>query len=471
MKKGLKNSPICVRIKVSPNKLNNKGGNFSVCSTVSRTLYSNCTMKKKKSQEEYQGFYVFPEDETVTLPYESLEGSKFRNADGRFQQLNYKDFDFGAGEVVELLPERDAVFDAKKKLAVQFADVYQDVFNLETDAKLNKRWLRRKKQVYHCNDYMEMYGDKVYRAFFCKVRLCPLCAWRRSLKITMHVREILSAMMQDNPDLEFIFCTFTVPNVTAQDLKPKLNEMLKAWRRMTHSSNNIRSSVPNRFNNSVLGWYRGLEVTRNTEPYKVIYLPNGTKQYVYDENGQKVPNPWYNTYHPHFHCIFVVDKRYFDMKNKLYLNHNDWLNMWRWAMNDPTITQVDARKITPNKKLLDSPKFRKNFSYSELQALAIISAVTEAAKYTVKTDDYILSPEATRTLDLALERRQLVGFGGIMSDYRNKLLLDDEIDGDLLTNGATEIEKDAVRKCYAFHVGCGHYIRIDNIGKKSDDTQ
>ena len=74
-------------------------------------------MSKKDKKEEYQDFFVVPEDEIVSLPFESLEGSKFRNADGKFQQLNYKDFDFGAGEVLELLPERDADFDIKKNLA------------------------------------------------------------------------------------------------------------------------------------------------------------------------------------------------------------------------------------------------------------------------------------------------------------------------------------------------------------------
>ena len=436
-------------------------------------LYRNYTMKKKKSQEEYQASFIVPEDTIVSLPFESLEGSKFRNADGKFQQLNYKDFKFGVGEVLELLPERDADFDIKKNLSVQFADVYQDLAVNETDGKLCKRWWRRVKQVRGCNNYMETSNDRIYRAFFCKVRLCPLCSWRRSLKITMHVREILTAMFNDNSDYEFLFATFTIPNVRPECLKPKMQQMLKAWRKMTHEG--TRTSDAKRFNASILGWYRGLEVTRNTDKWlymrdaqgNFVYTGKGKRIPIVDDNGNKIPNPWYNTYHPHFHCIFVVDKRYF---KDGYISRDEFLRMWQRAMNDPTITQVDIRKCKPNKKLLNSPEFQKNFSPSELQALAIVSSVTEAAKYTVKTDDYILSPEATRTLDIALERRQLIGFGGIMSDYRNRLSLDDEIDGDLLTNGATEIEKDAVKKSFAFHVGWGHYIRIDNIGKKSDDT-
>lgn len=388
-------------------------------------------MSKKRKKDDYQDFFVVPEDETVSIPFESLESSKFRNAYGRFQQLNYKDFDFSAGEVLELLPERDAPFDVKKNLAVQFADVYQKLVNVELDGQLCKRWVRRVKQVRNCNNYMETSNDRIYRAFFCKVRLCPLCSWRRSLKITMHVREILTAMFKDNSDYEFIFATFTIPNVRPECLKPKMQQMLRAWREMTKVKNGNSDAV--RFNGSILGWYRGLEVTRNTKN---------------------------NTYHPHFHCIFVVDKWYF--KDKRYIKQAEWLDMWRRAMQDPTITQVDIRKCKPNEKLLNSPEFQKNFSVSELKALAIISSVTEAAKYTVKTDDYILSPEATKVLDIALERRQLIGFGGIMSEYRNLLKLDDEIDGDLLAENATEIERNAVRKAFAFHVGYGHYIRIDD---------
>ncbi|MDV5129961.1 protein rep, partial [Bacillus amyloliquefaciens] len=32
---------------------------------------------------------------------------------------------------------------------------------------------------------------KLYQAHFCKVRLCPMCAWRRSLKIAYHNKLIV----------------------------------------------------------------------------------------------------------------------------------------------------------------------------------------------------------------------------------------------------------------------------------------
>ncbi|MDI6578281.1 protein rep, partial [Bacillus subtilis] len=53
---------------------------------------------------------------------------------------------------------------------------------------------------------------KLYQAHFCKERLCPMCAWRRSLKIAYHNKLIL-----EEANLQYgcgwIFLTLTVRNV------------------------------------------------------------------------------------------------------------------------------------------------------------------------------------------------------------------------------------------------------------------
>src|SRR5688572_19486658 len=40
-------------------------------------------------------------------------------------------------------------------------------------------------------------GLKLYQAYLCKVRLCPLCNWRRSLKIAWQNKQIVEKANQD----------------------------------------------------------------------------------------------------------------------------------------------------------------------------------------------------------------------------------------------------------------------------------
>ena len=177
---------------------------------------------------------------------------------------------------------------------------------------------------------------KVKHAESCCVRLCPLCTWRRSIKIQAHTRKILESM-QAEKEYEYILVTLTVPNVTGSELSDKISDMMKAW--------NIFDKYK-KFTKAVRGWYRGLEVTHNLQKYKFKYIKkNGKKQRVtiVDDNGRPIPNPSYDTYHPHFHCIFAVNPSYFNSRD--YIKRDEWLALWQKAMKDPTITQVDVLSL------------------------------------------------------------------------------------------------------------------------------
>ena len=49
-------------------------------------------------------------------------------------------------------------------------------------------------------------------------------------------------------------------------------------------------------------------------------------------------------FHPHFHCILAVPKSY--LSSRVYLKHEDWLNMWRRAYKDESIQMVNIKAIT-----------------------------------------------------------------------------------------------------------------------------
>ena len=371
----------------------------------------------------------------------------------------YQDMQFGVGEVIERLPEADKEFDVKKRLCVKFEQTYQELLNTELDPDLCKRWLRRKKQVACCGNYLEFHGDKLAASLFCHVRLCPMCSWRRAIKICMHTRMILDAMIKDEKQkFKFLFLTLTVPNVKDDALSAEITHLMQSWRKMTN--NKSRCAIPNKFNQAVLGWYRGLEITRNTDMYQVDYMLDevGKKVKVprIGSDGFAMLNPNYLTWHPHFHNILVVPEDY----DKSLLNKQTWLDWWRWATGDSSITQVDCREFKPSAKILRNKEYQRKYSPTELLSMAIVSGVAEAAKYTVKATDYYLDADATKILDLALERRQLVAYGGIMSKYRNLLQLDDEIDGDLVASAVAPADVQAVRRTYAFSVGFNCYVRL-----------
>lgn len=236
--------------------------------------------------------------------------------------------------------------------------------------------------------YLESKELKLDKANFCKVRLCPACSSRRSLKIFGQVSKIMD-YIEENHDFKYIFLTLTVRNCESEDLKDTLDLMLKAFNKM-----NQRKI----FKQSIKGYFRSLEVTYNRET---------------------------DTYHPHYHLILAVNKSYFDDK-RLYVSQNDWTDLWKDCLNIDYTPIVDVRKL------------RKNQG----------KEVAEVAKYTVKPDDYLIkengkinkekTDKVVEILDNALHRRRLTAFGFIFKDVHKKLNLEDAENGDLVNTDNDE---------------------------------
>jgi len=172
---------------------------------------------------------------------------------------------------------------------------------------------------------------KLDRAFFCKVRACPVCQWRRTLKTTAILSERLPAILAEH-DVIPLFLTLTVKSPRIGDLRATLKVINRAWQRLSQ-----RKSWP------ALGWLRTVEVTKGDIPGHC---------------------------HPHMHILLLVTKDYF--KNG-YLSKNDWLKLWQEAMRDDTITQVDIRRVKQKKRATDGIK----------------AAICEIAKYATKPSDLI----------------------------------------------------------------------------------
>lgn len=399
------------------------------------------------------------------------------------RRFHRQQYELTAGRRIEVLPEKqDTKLQAFKKQAVKLSETYQELYKATpsgllvptycwqkpTKKNLQQRWKKRQSSVRYCADYVEMHDGYITDTLFCGVRLCPICQYRRSLKIANQVRQVIQTMIERQSDTRFLLLTLTYPNCYGYCLKPTIKRFLHGFRKLSHYNEHMRydADYAEEFNKMVLGWYRTVEVTYNGN----------------------INSPSFDTYHPHIHTILAVNgKDYFgDGHNqRLYKNHDWWLNAWRWAMGDTgyhpvdssgnfildkltgepitkyQIGQVDIRPITPNYKKAEKYGFEPTDT-----AAALMCSVLETAKYAAKSNQYIDSPANVQTLDLALERHRLVEFGGCMRDIQKELKLDDvnSPDVDLLNVGDMPVlALEDVKKCFAFCYGLNRYIRVDNL--------
>lgn len=310
-------------------------------------------------------------------------------------------------------------------------------------------YLNKSDRVLNCGTLLEFQRAenenewKLSSANFCRDRLCPMCSWRRTYKIYAQISQIMNVIEND---YAFLFLTLTIPNCSADELPKTIDRLQAGWQRLIHYK---------RFQTAVKGYFKALEVTRNT-----------------DRRSKS-----YNTYHPHYHVILAVNPSYF--KNKDYIKQAEWLSMWRKAMQDDSITQVDIRRCK-GKDCLEGAEAVKTLG----------SAVAEVAKYSVKSADYLgrmdkngflVAPfpneeidEAVLYLGAALHRRRLTALGGIFEETAKQLQLDDCEDGDLIHVDGSAVRSDVAFMIRRYGWSCGAYKLLEerrevNIDISADD--
>jgi plasmid rolling circle replication initiator protein Rep len=306
---------------------------------------------------------------------------------------------------------KDNNWKERKKSTLDLADSYKRIGS-------NKYY-----RVLDCSTFLEFRlavdnSLKLSNANFCKVRLCPMCSWRRSLKIFGQVSRVMDHV-EENYNYKYIFLTLTVKNCYGEDLRDTLDLMTKAFNTMTRRK---------AFKQAVNGYFRSLEITYNKEN---------------------------DTYHPHFHMILAVDNSYFT-QSRIYLSQNDWTELWKSCLKVDYTPVVDVRRIKKD----DNKGFGK--------------AVAETAKYTVKAEDFLirddkgniqenLTDEVVETLDYALHRKRLTSFGFVFKEIHKKLNLDDTEDGDLTNTDNEDLREDLTNIIlrYQWNIGIKNYVLVE----------
>ena len=255
-------------------------------------------------------------------------------------------------------------------------------------------------------------NKKLVQADSCRVRLCPLCSWRRSLKSYYNTMKIVDYINEHYSNTAYIFVTLTVQNCTADKLSETLDLLFGALQRLTQ-----RKEVKAVWRGSV----RNVEVTHNVD----------------------VNNAWYDTYHPHIHMLVAVNKSYF--KDKRYISRVKLAQLWQECLRVDYLPQVDIRAC----KGSDA------------------HAVAECSKYATKASDYLifddwdLTVDTVRTLDKALANRRLINYSGMFRDVKRILALDDVEDGDLVNIGDNaEIGETVKREYYFWYSGYRQYFGV-----------
>lgn len=294
-------------------------------------------------------------------------------------------------------------FTPKKANSVRLADAY-----LELSDSM-PALMKRAQRVSGCGDFLEFHVSeqktRLAVANFCKDRLCPMCNWRRSLKIFGQMSKVMDVLQGDG--YRFLFLTLTVKNCSGDDLRAVLDDMQKAWTRMMHLK--VFKSV-------VCGTFRAVEVTRNRRT---------------------------GLYHPHYHVVIAVRPDYFKHG---YIPQAEWKKFWRESCRLQYDPVVDIRTIKA-----DTDKDLKK-------------AVAESSKYPYKDTDLLRGSMPTvknnvRVLLDGLTQRKLCSWTGCFLDALKKLNLDEDDDGDLLHVGDDEDLRDDVSYLIVrWHWKAGAYI-------------
>lgn len=333
--------------------------------------------------------------------------------------VNQLEIEKGTGEILVDVSSTGRVrpWNKHKSGNEQVVKLYQRA-NEILDKQLDERLIsdNRLQQLQDCSTYLlfnrdEHYNKQLDSANFCRVRLCPMCAWRRSLKLFSQVSTITDAILGDKK-ARFLFVTLTLKNVAGADLKNALDDLNKAFKRIVDKHQKFAPA--RKIKKNLLGYMKAVEVTYNAAT---------------------------NTYHPHIHTILETENAYFKGNN--YTSQVEWTELWKQALKIQYTPIVDVRAIKGR----------------------TAKAVAEVAKYPVKFDtilkmnDMDVAANALIELHRAISGRRLVTFGGDFREYKRELALDDIENGDFIHVDDDVNDFNAVAQVlYKWHAGCGAYI-------------
>lgn len=267
---------------------------------------------------------------------------------------------------------KDRNWRGRKILSLKLADIFKELGYKESLIE----------RVSTCGDVLRFMRRedgslKLYQAYFCKNKLCPMCNWRRSMKYAYQTSRIVDEAIKQQPKARFLFLTLTVKNVPGIELNNTISQLTQSFDRLFR-----RAKVKK----NLIGYLRSVEVTHNEKE---------------------------NTYHPHIHVLLMVRPSYFQSK-KDYITQKEWGEMWSQSLKVDYVPMVDVRAVKETGK-------------------GLRGAVLETAKYPTKPIKLdVENKQVVDDLYNGLYRKRQLGYGGIFKEIKKRLALDDAENGDLV---------------------------------------
>ena len=175
--------------------------------------------------------------------------------------------------------------------------------------QLPKLYHKRAGRICACAQHIQTrscpdgHHHRVTRATLCRDRACPVCGWLRSRNLAMKTETAMN-----KAGGRYLHLVVTIPSPKDGQLRPTLQQLTKAFGRMMHAP---------RLRGLIGGYVRTVEITRTARGW-----------------------------HPHIHALLRVEESYF--RSALYVHHAEWLELWRDAFNDSTITNVHISSVMDN---------------------------------------------------------------------------------------------------------------------------
>ena len=208
-----------------------------------------------------------------------------------------------------------------------------------------------------------------YKARFCDVKWCPVCAGRKTDKLVREFRSIIEQIETHYKDkkLTYLFLTLAVKNPPLSELRETIKKMNKAFRSMWRDEELRKKHI--------LGYIRSIE-----------FLGDKTKA---------------GYAHPHFHVILVVDSSYF---SRYYISQQKWIDMWQKYL------KVDYKPTANIKRIKDNPK--KNMEAKDAALYEVLKySVAPASIANLSNDDFDMLDEQTSNV-------RLYDRGGVFREFK-----------------------------------------------------
>ena len=305
-------------------------------------------------------------------------------------------------------------WDKHKQDALKLADLYAQALKIYPNLLTAKRL----EDLTLCAEQLEYLVDadgnkKLYRTYFCRNRLCPMCQWRRSLKLFGQVSQITNYVSVKNAGVRYLFITLTQKNCVGSELGTEFDKINIAFKKLVNKT--WRFATATKFKQSMLGYIKSTEVTYNSKT---------------------------NTYHPHLHIIFAVKEDYFKSSN--YISKNNWRVIWADLLGVDYLPQVNVQAIKPDRQE---------------------KAVAELAKYPAKITNILDLPQqqavqVVADLTIFCYKRRFVAFGGVLKKAKSVLNLQDveAENADLIGVENMQSFNAVARVMYKYNVKFGAYI-------------